>query len=161
MAGRVLREFGRYRGIAGWRCRGRAMMRAMLRNSIRLIAAVAALGACHAALAADPFGTIRIAANRSRYTGACPVEVIFTANINLNSPHPDGFVFNYHWERSDGAKGPVNVVRPAPGENRIIVKEPWTLGAAGEHYDLWVRLFVNSGNTHLDQRSEVVTVACK
>jgi len=89
------------------------------------------------------------------------VQVIFTGNINLNTPHPKGFVFNYYWVRSDGAKGPVNVVRPSPGQHMLIVKEPWTVGAAGRHYDLSVRLFVNSGNTHLEQTSQVVSVTCR
>jgi len=91
----------------------------------------------------------------------CPVDVVFTGNINLNSPHPNGFSFNYYWVRSDGAKGPVNVVRPSPSQDMLIFKEPWTLGAAGQHYDLSVKLFVNSGNTHLEQTSQVVSVTCK
>ena len=124
-------------------------------------AAVVGLGISQIAQAADPFGPIRIGANRSRYVGACPVEVVFTGNINLNSPHPQGFVFNYYWVRSDGAKGPVNVVRPAPAQHMVIVKEPWTLGAAGRHYELSVRLFVNSGNTHLEQTSQSVPVTCR
>jgi len=74
---------------------------------------------------------------------------------------PKGFSFNYYWVRSDGAKGPVNVVRPSPSQNMLVVKEPWTLGAAGQHYDLSVKLFVNSGNTHLEQTSQVVSVTCK
>jgi len=55
----------------------------------------------------------------------------FTGNINLNSPHPKGFSFNYYWVRSDGAKGPVNVVRPSPSQNMLVVKEPWTLAPPG------------------------------
>ena len=133
----------------------------MLRSSVPLLAVVAALGISHAALAADLFGPIRIGANRSKYVGACPVDVVFTGNINLNSPHPKGFSFNYYWVRSDGAKGPVNVVRPSPSQNMLVVKEPWTLGAAGQHYDLSVKLFVNSGNTHLEQTSQVVSVSCR
>ena len=133
----------------------------MPRFSVPFLAVVAALSITHAALAADAFGPIRIGANRSAYVGACPVDVVFTGNINLNSPHPKGLSFNYYWVRSDGAKGPVNVVRPSPSQNMLIVKEPWTLGAAGRHYDLSVKLFVNSGNTHLEQTSQVVSVTCK
>jgi hypothetical protein len=43
----------------------------------------------------------------------------------------------------------------------LIVKEPWTLDAAGKHYDLSVKVFVNSGNTHFEQTSQVVSVTCK
>jgi len=133
----------------------------MLRSSVPCFAVVAALSISHAALATDLFGPIRIGANRSKYVGGCPVDVVFTGNINLNSPHPKGFVFNYYWVRSDGAKGPEKVVRPSPSQNMLIVKEPWTLGAAGQHYDISVKLFVNSGNTHLEQPSQVVSVTCK
>jgi hypothetical protein len=125
------------------------------------LAVVAALSISHVALAADIFGPIRIGANRSKYVGGCPVDVVFTGNINLNSPHPNGLSFNYSWVRSDGAKGPVHVVRPSPSQNMVIVKEPWTLGAAGQHYDISVKLFVNSGNTHLEETSQVVSVTCK
>ena len=133
----------------------------MVRNGIRLLAVAAAFGMAFPALAADLFGPIRIGASRSKYVGACPVEVVFTANINLNSPHPQGFVFNYHWERSDGAKGPVNVVRPSSAQNMVVVKDAWTLGAAGQHYEVSVKLFVNSGETHLEQTSQVVPLTCK
>jgi hypothetical protein len=133
----------------------------MPRLSVSFLSVVAALSLSQAAFAADLFGPIRIGANRSKYVGACPVEVVFTGNINLNSPHPQGFAFNYYWVRSDGAKGPVNVVRPSPSQNMLIVKEPWNLGAAGQHYNISVKLFVNSGNTHLEQTSQVVSVNCK
>jgi len=133
----------------------------MRRSSVLFLAVVAAFSVSRAVLAQDLFGPIRIGANRSKYVGACPVEVVFTGNINLNSPHPRGFSFKYYWVRSDGAKGPVNVVRPSPTQRMLIVKEPWTLGVAGRHYDLSVKLFVNSGNTHLEQTSQVVSVTCK
>jgi hypothetical protein len=77
------------------------------------LAVVAILSISNAAFAADLFGPIRIGANRSKYVGARPVNVLFTGNINLNSPHPQGFSFNYYWVRSDGAKGPVNVCAAA------------------------------------------------
>jgi hypothetical protein len=133
----------------------------MLRLYAACLGAVAVIAVPMIALAQGPFGPLRIGANRSKYVGACPVEVIFTGNINLNMPHPQGFTFNYHWERSDGAKGPVQVVHPPATERMMIVKEPWTLGAAGKHYDLWVKLFVNSGNTHIEQQSQTVVVDCK
>jgi len=133
----------------------------MPRSSLLLLRAVAVLSISHAAFAADLFGPILIGANRSKYVGPCPVSVVLTGNINLNSPHPKGFTFTYHWARSDGAKGPVNVVKPSPGQNMLVVKEPWTVGAAGQHHDLSVTLFVNSGNTHLEQTSQVVSVTCK
>jgi hypothetical protein len=132
-----------------------------MRTLTPLLVVAAALSLSHVALASDPFGSIRIGASRSKYAGACPVEVIFTGNINLNSPHPKGLSFNYYWLRSDGAKGPTNVVRPSLGQHMVIVKEPWTLGAPGRHEEISVKLFVNSGETHLEQASQVVSVTCK
>src|SRR5208283_5705893 len=123
----------------------------MPRSSVPFLAVVAALSITHAALATDIFGPIQIGANRSKYVGARPLGVVFTGNINLNSPNPKGLSSNYYWTRSDGAKGPVKIVRPSPSENMVIVKEQWTPGAAGQHYDLTVKLFVNFGNTHLEQ----------
>ena len=128
---------------------------------IALCAVTAALSISQTALAQEPFGQIRVGANRSKYAGACPVEVIFTGNINMNMPHPKGFTFNYYWVRSDGGKGQVNVVHPPAGQRMLIVKEPWTLGVPGKHYDLSVTLFVNSGNTHLQQASQVVSISCR
>lgn len=133
----------------------------MSRCSIALLLAFGTLSISQAGFAADAFGPIRIGANRSKFVGACPVEIIFTGNINLNSPHPKGFAFNYYWTRSDGAKGPVTVVKPSPSQNMLIVKEPWTFGAAGQRYDVSVTLHVNSGNTHLAQASQTVSVACR
>jgi len=76
-------------------------------------------------------------------------------------PHPKGLVFNYHWERSDGAKTKDVVVRPAETEKLLIYKDTWALGAAGKSYDASVTLFVNSGNTHEQVSSQVVKVTCK
>lgn len=109
----------------------------------------------------DPFESIHVAANRSRYAGRdCPVDIIYTATIDLR-PRRSGLVFNYHWERSDGAKSGVRVVRPRPGQSSVVVRESWRLGAPGHDYDAFVRLFVNSGNTHLERRSPVVRVVCR
>jgi hypothetical protein len=115
--------------------------------------------ACAAMAETNPFGPIRVAANRSQYTGKqCPVEIIYTGNINL-APH-NGLVFNYHWERSDGAKSPVQVMHPAPNQRMVVVREPWRLGAPGHTYDAGVTLYVNSGNTHLSEPSRIVHVRC-
>jgi hypothetical protein len=138
------------------------MSRSSALSMLWLLVVVSFLGISLTALAQqNPFGVIRVAANRSSYVGTCPVEVIWTGNINLNSPHPAGFVFNYFWTRSDGAKGPVTVVQPKASQQMLIVREPWSLGAAGQHYDLSVTLHVNSGNTHLEESSRVVSVTCK
>ncbi len=131
--------------------------------AVLLLAAVALTGLGQAAWADEgPFAATHVATNRSRYSGTgCPIQIVFTASINFVMPHPQGFVFNYHWERSDGAKGPVHVVRPSPGQGSMVIHETWQLGAPGNHYDASETLFVNSGNTHLSQSSPVVSVTCK
>ena len=133
----------------------------MSRPTLWLLSLASALLSSQAAYADGPFGPLRVAANRSRYVGACPVEIVFTGNINLNLPHPRGFVFNYSWSRNDGAKGHVTVVRPNPGQGMLIVKEPWTLGAPGRHYNISVTLHANSGNWHVEQQSPPVSITCK
>lgn len=110
--------------------------------------------------AADPFGQIRVSAEPSRYVGPCPAHIAFTGSVELYSP-PEGFTFNYHWERSDGARGPLRVVRVRPDQRFMHFRETWDLGAPGANYDLYETLLVASGNTHLSYRSPVVRVSCR
>ena len=126
-------------------------------------AAVTAACACQVAYAeVNPFAGLHVVTSRSQYVGTgCPIDVTFTGRITFVLPHPKGFVFNYHWERSDGAKGPVQVVRPPEGEGAMTAKETWHLGARGNHYDVSETLVVNSGNTHLSESSPAVPITCK
>jgi hypothetical protein len=133
---------------------------AAMRNKAYLFAIPALLVVASTACA-QAFGPIRVAANRGSYTGHCPVEVVFTGNIDFVLPHPKGFVFNYHWERSDGARGPVRVVRPSPGERMLVIKDKWRLGGRGQNHDITETLFVNSGNTHLSESSRSVRIECR
>jgi hypothetical protein len=111
--------------------------------------------------AAAQFGPIHVAVNRHEYVGrGCPIEIVFTGSINLE-PHDRGLVFNYHWERSDGAKSATKVVRPGPHERTIVVREKWRLGSRGKTHDVSETLFVNSGNTHLSEGSATVHVECR
>jgi len=128
-----------------------------------LFAILAVLALNQAAFAqGSPFGLIHVAANRSQYTGqGCPIEIIYTATVNFAWPHARGFVFNYHWVRSDGAKTPVQMARPQDNQRSMVIREPWRLGAPGKHYDASVTLFVNSGNTHLAEGSPIVSVTCR
>jgi hypothetical protein len=121
------------------------------------------LAAVAAAVPADAqFSGIHVAVNRHEYRGSgCPIEVVFTGSINMDLPHPRGFTFNYHWERSDGAKGPVKVVHPGPNERTLIVHETWRVGGRGKTYDVSQVLHVNSGNTHLSEGSPTVHVECR
>ena len=109
----------------------------------------------------EAFGPIHVAANRGHYVGHCPVEIVFTGDIDFVLPHPKGFVFNYHWERSDGAKGAVKVVRPGPNERRLVIHDKWRLGAHAQAHDVAATLVVNSGNTHLSETSPTVHIECR
>ena len=111
--------------------------------------------------AAAQFSSIHVAVNRHEYVGrGCPIEIVFTGSINLE-PHDRGLVFNYHWERSDGAKSATKVVRPGPHERSIVVRERWRLGSRGRTQDVSETLHVNSGNTHLTEGSPTVHVECR
>jgi hypothetical protein len=132
-----------------------------MRTTASLIGITAFLAIVPSA-AAEPFGSIHVTANRNQYVGrGCPIEILFSGTINFEMPHPKGFVFNYQWERSDGAKGPVRVVRPAPNERSLVVRDKWRLGAPGRNLDVSQTLLVNSGNTHLSQSSQTVRVECR
>jgi len=125
--------------------------------------AAAALAALASMASADEgiFGPIHVASNRRQYTGRnCPIEIIFTASINF-APHTTGESFNYHWARSDGAKGPTRVVRVAPNQRSLVVRDSWRLGAAGRRFDASETIFLNSGNTHLREGSPTVAVVCQ
>ena len=128
-------------------------------RTVVLLAVLVAGGAT--ASAQGPFGSLLVAANRSQYTGpGCPIEVIYTANVNFLTPH-GGLSFNYHWERSDGAKGPVEVVRVVPNQRMMVIHTGWRVGAPGRHYQVSETIFVNSGYTHLTHSSRVVTINCR
>ncbi len=127
----------------------------------RVLLCALALSVIPARADAGPFGPIHVAANRNQYSGSdCPIAILYTASINF-AQHPKGFAFSYHWERSDGKKTPVTVVRPSPTERAMSVREEWRLGERGKHYDAAMTIVVNSGNTHLSQRSPAVSVTCK
>ena len=136
-------------------------------RTIRNAAASAALFAIvlslvpEASAQSGPFGAIHVAANRAQYTGrGCPIEVIFSGSINFAMPHGP-IAFNYHWERSDGAKGPQQVVHVNPNQRSVVVRERWRLGAPGQHYDAHTTLYVNSGVTHLSEPSPSVQINCR
>lgn len=119
--------------------------------------------ACNVACATEgPIAGVHVAANRSQYDGShCPVDIIYTATVTFAPPRSKGLVFNYHWERSDGAKGPQRVVHLAAGQRSMVLRETWHLGARGQHYNAATTFFANTGNTHISQASPIVSVTCK
>lgn len=74
-------------------------------------------------------------------------QITFVAEVSLNVLP---IAFNYHWERSDGAKSALRVVKVNPGAEPVYhLVEKWNVGGNVEVAGLWVKVFVNSGNTHL------------
>ena len=108
----------------------------------------------------NPFRSLHVASNWGRYAGQCPADLLFTGTIVLRS-HPNGLVFNYYWLRSDGSKSETRVMHPAANQGSVVVREHWRLGAQGSRYSASMRLFVNSGNTHIEDSSRTVQVICK
>jgi len=130
-------------------------------RTLHVVFAVAATAAAASAFA-EPFGPIHVAANRAQYVGrGCPITIVYTASINFTMPHPRGFTFSYHWERSDGAKGPTRVVRPGPNERTLVVRDEWRLGGRGRTYDASETIHIGSGNTHITEGSPTVHVECR
>lgn len=109
---------------------------------------------------AEGFGPVHVAVNMHEHRGRCPVEVVFTASINFVLPHPRGFTFNYHWERSDGAKGPTHVVHPGPNERTLVVHEKWRLGRHNENFDVSNTIHLGSGNERISESSPTVHIEC-
>lgn len=74
-------------------------------------------------------------------------EITFVAVVNLNVIP---ISFNFHWERSDGARTAVRVISVRnTGEQNYRLVEKWTVGQNVQIDQLWEKVFVNSGNTHL------------
>lgn len=121
--------------------------------------AALALSAAAPALADGPFENVRVAANRAEHRGACPVAIVYTATVNLR-PHR-GVVFQYHWQRSDGAKSPSQVVRARNGENSFVFREEWRVGGRGTEGDFSDAIVLASGTVHERVESPPVHVRCR
>jgi hypothetical protein len=115
-----------------------------------------AVAASPAAAPQSPFGDVTLTATPSRYQGACPVKIHFAGRVGVTA-HP--MVFNYVFERSDGAKSQLKVVRVTNPNARIIgVGEDWQVGASG-HY--WIKLRVASGNTRIESNEADADITCR
>ena len=74
-------------------------------------------------------------------------EITFVAVLSLNVIP---MAFNFHWERSDGAKTALRVISiNNTGQQTYSLVEKWTVGPSIAVDQLWEKVFVNSGNTHL------------
>ncbi len=79
----------------------------------------------------------------------------FTVRVAVNVTPLE---FNYHWERSDGAKSGMQIWSVKPGTTSIPVMTTWELGAQWVGKKFWEKLFVNTGNTHLESREVGIVV---
>jgi len=100
--------------------------------------------------------SVKAVVNYSRYEGSCPANLRFTGNIRVDLRVAS---YNYQWERSDGAKSELKVVRVSNGSSRVLViHEDWQLGRPGR---VWERLRVRTGNIDVSSEPANVTVECK
>jgi hypothetical protein len=91
--------------------------------------------------------TFREFSSSTRALQGNKTEISFVAILNLNVVP---IAFNYHWERSDGAKSEQKLIKVNnAGESSYRIVENWTVGSEIDVGSLWVKVFVNSGNTHL------------
>jgi hypothetical protein len=110
---------------------------------------------------AGPIEGVHVAVNRHLYRGTgCPVEIVFTASININDHHGPGLSYQYHWERSDGAKGPVHVIHSGPEGRTMVFHEKWILGKRGSIYDVSNTIHVGTGNERVSETSPTVHIEC-
>ena len=115
--------------------------------------------ATRTALASEGIGQVSVTATPQSFTGRCPAHLKFTARIAVDR-YP--MTLNYQWERSDGAKGPVKVVKvPNANTHSVTTVDSWQIGAKGDHLDVWEKIRVRSGNTDITSDAATVTVTCR
>ena len=105
-----------------------------------------------AVLFADPVALAGVGASSQKLANGNTM-VHFTVRVSIFTTP---LVFNYHWERSDGAKSAMKMWSVKPGVTSIPVATTWELGP-NHPAEVWEKLFVNTGNTHLE--SEPIKIA--
>jgi len=121
-----------------------------------LIALTLALLSLAFAYAQEPI-SIGSASASARILGNGNTEITFVAVLNLNVIP---ISFNFHWERSDGARTGVRVISVRnTAEQTYRLVERWTVGQNVATDQLWEKVFVNSGNTHLASEPIMVGAA--
>jgi hypothetical protein len=108
------------------------------------------------AFAQEPI-SIGGASASARALGNGNTEITFVAVVNLDVIP---ISFNFHWERSDGARTAVRVISVRnTNEQTYRLVEKWTVGQNVATDQLWEKVFVNSGNTHLASEPIMVGAA--
>ena len=111
--------------------------------------------ATHTVLSGEGIGQVTVAATPHSFSGRCPAHVRFTAKIEVDK-YP--MILNVQWERSDGAKGPVKIIKvPSAGTKSVTAVDSWQIGTSG---DVWEKIRVRSGNTDITSDSPTVTIKC-
>ena len=136
------------------------MLRRTLGIALLVLPALAAWAARPPHVAQQsPFGDVTLTVTPSRYEGKCPVRLHFLGKVGI-AVHP--MAFNYVFERSDGAKSQLKVIRvTSPNAQVIDVHDWWQLGAKGQHVQVWEKLRVASGNTRIESNQADVDISCK
>jgi hypothetical protein len=109
-----------------------------------------------ASIADDLLGNVFVKAVPESWGGKCPHTFQFKGSIQVNGSG----VFNYHWERSDGAKSPVEMITVKKGQKVVHVNNTWSFGSKGMKVDIFQTLYVNSGNQHLNVQSNTIPIKC-
>jgi hypothetical protein len=118
------------------------MKRSVIVFSLALVLLVSGV----TAFAEDPIA-IRDTSASIRAVENGNLEITFLVMMDLRVAP---MTFNYHWERSDGAKSEVKVVSIRNEDARTFrITETWTVGRNVPLEQLWEKIFVNTGNTHL------------
>jgi tetratricopeptide (TPR) repeat protein len=109
--------------------------------------ALLSLASSIASLAAQQPVSFRNLSSASRALPNGNTEITFIAVLNLNVVP---ISFNFHWERSDGARTAQKVVKiNNTGESAYTLEERWSVGPSVQLNSLWEKLYVNTGVTHL------------
>ena len=107
----------------------------------------------------SPISEVTASAHPQHYKGPCPAKITFTGRIHVNR-YP--MTLNCQWERSDGATGPVKVLRVPSAQTRVMtVTDTWQLGAPGQSKEIWEKLRVRTGNTDMSSAPAAATIDCR
>jgi len=112
---------------------------------------------CSGGGAPEPLTGVHVTVTPSHYSGTCPVTLHFRATVDVNA-YP--MVFNYTWERSDNAQSGMKIYTVSSGQHQAVLDETWQLGGAGQSYNVFEYIKVNSGNTHLTSNHAVAHIQC-
>lgn len=101
----------------------------------------------------DPIAIHGVGASHQKQANG---DILFKFSVRvdvLTTP----LTYNYHWERSDGAKSAEKVASVKKGVTSLVINDSWQLGPNSGLKEVWEQLFINTGNTHLS--SEQIKIA--